>query len=45
MIEKLRAAAQALNQGDPEPFVSLLADNAEWRGVSVGRLWWKRVPS
>jgi ketosteroid isomerase-like protein len=45
MIEKLRAAAEALNQGDPEPFVSLFADDAEWRGVSVGHLWWKRVPS
>jgi hypothetical protein len=45
MIEELRAAAEALSQGDPEPFVSLLADDVEWRGVSVGHLWWKQVPS
>lgn len=45
MIEHLRAAADALNQGDPEPFVVLLADGAEWRGVPHGHLWWKRTPS
>jgi ketosteroid isomerase-like protein len=45
MIEQLQAAAEALNQGDPDPFVSLMADDAEWRGVSSGHLWWKRTPS
>ena len=45
MIDELRAAAEALNAGDPEPFVSLFAEDAEWRGVSHGRLWWKRTPS
>lgn len=45
MIEKLRAAAEALNRGDPAPFASLFADDAEWRGISRGHLWWKRTPS
>ena len=45
MIEQLRAAADALSQGDPEPFASLFADDAEWRGVYSGHLWWKRAPS
>jgi hypothetical protein len=45
MIDALRAAAEALNRGDPEPFVALLDPGAEWRGVSRGLLWWKRTPS
>jgi len=45
MIDQLRAAAQALNQGDPEPFASLIADDSEWRGVSHGFLWWKSTPA
>jgi ketosteroid isomerase-like protein len=45
VIDSLRAAAEALNNGDPEPFASLFAADAEWRGVSRGRLWWKRAPS
>lgn len=45
MLDELRAAAEALNRGDPEPFASLFADDAEWRGVSHGHLWWKRTPS
>ena len=45
MIDQLRAAAEALNRGDPEPFASLFAEGAEWRGVSHGHLWWKRTPS
>jgi ketosteroid isomerase-like protein len=45
MIEKLRAAAEALERGDPGPFASLFAEDAEWRGVSSGHLWWKRTPS
>ena len=45
MIDQLRAAAEALNQGDPEPFASLIADENEWRGVSHGRLWWKSTPA
>lgn len=45
MIDQLRAAAEALNQGDPEPFASLFAEDAEWRGISQGLLWWKRTPT
>jgi ketosteroid isomerase-like protein len=45
MIEALRTAAEALQRGDPEPFAALLADDAEWRGVASGHLWWKHAPS
>lgn len=45
MIEQLRAAADALNNGDPKPFAALMADDSEWRGVSQGRLWWKQTPA
>ena len=44
-IEELRQAVEALDDGDPGPFASLFADDAEWRGIPSGRLWWKRVPS
>ena len=45
VIDRLRAAADALNRGDPEPFAALIAEDCEWRGVPYGRLWWKRTPS
>lgn len=45
VIDELRAAADALNRGDPEPFAELIADECEWRGVPHGHLWWKRTPS
>jgi ketosteroid isomerase-like protein len=45
MLDTLRAAAEALNRGDPEPFASLFAQDAEWRGVPRGHLWWKQTPS
>ena len=45
MIDELRAAVEALNRGDPGPFASLFAEDAEWRGLSRGHLWWKRTPS
>ncbi len=45
VIDQLRAAVEALNQGDPAPFASMFARDAEWRGVSFGRLWWKQAPS
>ena len=45
MIDELREAAEALNQGDPGPFVALIADENEWRGISRGRLWWKQTPT
>ena len=45
MIEELRTAADALNEGNPEPFAALMAEESEWRGVSSGHLWWKRTPA
>jgi ketosteroid isomerase-like protein len=45
MIDELRAAVEALNRGDVEPFVSLMAPEMEWRGIPYGHLWWKHTPS
>jgi ketosteroid isomerase-like protein len=45
MIEELRAAADALNEGNPEPFAALMADDSEWRGIAHGHLWWKHRPA
>ena len=43
-IDQLRAAAEALSNGDPALFASMFAEDAEWRGVSGGHLWWKHTP-
>jgi ketosteroid isomerase-like protein len=45
IIDQLRKAADALNNGDPDPLASMFADGAEWRGVSSGHLWWKHTPA
>ena len=45
MIDTLRAAVDALNDGDAEPFLALVDEDCEWRGISRGHLWWKHVPS
>jgi len=45
VIDQLRAATEALGNGDSEPFVALLAEDCEWRGATRGRLWWKHTPS
>src|SRR5262249_33741036 len=45
VIDELRAAADALNRGDPEPFVSLFAENAEGPGPAQGHRWWHDTPS
>ena len=45
VIDELRAAVEALNAGDAEPFISLIAEDSEWRGIATGRLWWKQAPS
>jgi hypothetical protein len=45
MIDRLQAAVEALNQGDPGPFASLFEADAEWRGVSRGFAWWRNAPS
>jgi hypothetical protein len=34
VIDRRRAAAEALNRGDPEQRASLFAEEAEWRGVT-----------
>ncbi len=45
MIDELRVAVEALNQGDVEPFLALIDVDSEWRGIATGRLWWKQAPS
>jgi hypothetical protein len=40
MIDQLRAATDALNEGNPEPFAALMAADSEWRGVPHGHLRW-----
>jgi hypothetical protein len=45
VIDQLRAATDALNEGNPEPFAALMADDSEWRGVAQGHLWWKHTPA
>jgi hypothetical protein len=45
VIDELRVAVEALNRGDVEPFVTLIDENSEWRGIASGHLWWKRQPS
>ena len=45
VIDELRAAVEALSRGDTGPFVALIDDDSEWRGVASGRLWWKHEPS
>jgi len=34
VIDQLRAAAEAMNRGAPEPFLSLFAEDAEWRPIA-----------
>ena len=45
MLDELRAAVDALNDGNPEPFVALIDEGCEWRGIARGHLWWKHAPS
>lgn len=45
VIERLREATKALNEGDPGLFASMFAEDAEWRGMPRGHLWWKHTPS
>ena len=45
VIDELRAAVDALNDGDVEPFIALMDENSEWRGITRGHLWWKHAPS
>jgi hypothetical protein len=43
--ETVGAAYGAAASGNVEPLVSLLDPAVEWRGVTRGRLWWRRTPS
>jgi ketosteroid isomerase-like protein len=43
-VEMLQSAAEAYSRGDVEPFVALLDEDVDWRGVTRGHLWWKRTP-
>jgi len=43
--EQLQRAFDSAVTGDVEPLVSLMDSDMEWRGITSGRLWWKRTPS
>jgi ketosteroid isomerase-like protein len=45
VIEQLRVAVDALDRGDPEPFLALLDETCVWQGIAGGHLWWKHAPS
>ena len=45
VIDELRAAVEALNDGDIEPFIALIDENSEWRSITRGHLWWKHTPT
>lgn len=41
----VRAAYEALGDGDVEPLVALMSEDMEWRGVTGGWRFWRPVPS
>jgi ketosteroid isomerase-like protein len=41
----VEVAFRAAVDGDLDPLVALFSPALEWRGVSRGRLWWRRTPS
>ncbi len=43
-VKRLEAAVVALNEGELEPFVGLIADDMVWEGQSQGWLWWRHTP-
>ncbi len=43
-VKRLEAAVVALNDGELEPFVGLIADDMVWEGRSQGWLWWRHTP-
>lgn len=45
VIEELRLAVDALTTGNAEPFLALIDEDSEWRGITSGHLWWKQAPS
>jgi len=44
-VEALRSVVDALNQGEIQPFVDLMADDMVWEGSAHGWLWWRPTPS
>lgn len=44
-VERLETAVDALNGGELEPFVELIADDMVWTGSPHGWLWWRHTPS
>jgi len=44
VVEQLRAAARAFDNGNTGPLVALLDDDVYWRGVRRGLWGWKRAP-
>jgi ketosteroid isomerase-like protein len=43
--EDLRAAYEALNEGDARPLAALFAPETVWRAIGHGFLWWRTAPS
>jgi ketosteroid isomerase-like protein len=43
--ERVQLAFDAAVTGDLDPLVALFDPSLEWRGVTRGRLWWRRTPS
>lgn len=44
-LELLAGAVEALNDGDLEPFVDLMAQDMVWAGLPQGWLWWRHTPT
>ncbi|MFN2471321.1 MAG: hypothetical protein ABR583_10125 [Gaiellaceae bacterium] len=44
-IEPIRAAYDALGDGDVDPLVSLMDEEMEWRGRRRGFRFWRPPPS
>jgi ketosteroid isomerase-like protein len=45
VIEQLREAARAFNDGDTGPFLALFDEDTNWQGVTSGLRWWTDAPS
>ena len=44
-LETLKAAYEAVNEGDVDALATLFRPETVWRGVERGRLWWRKAPS
>jgi hypothetical protein len=45
LLDAIRAAYEALNQGDVEPLVALMDRDVEWRGRRTPARFWRPPPS